>query len=265
MDHIPSSVYALNSSDAWHSPVFPLHISQDTVHVWRFWLRQPDAQVYDHLQLLSPPERRKTVSYYSLRNRKRFIIARGILRRILGSYLNRAPSQLQFTYHPWGKPSLQRSATDEIPLQFNLTHAQDIALCAVTATRRVGIDVEWVHDRPHLQTAIPLFFSTQEVNQITMAPTNQRLNAFYERWTRKEAYLKAIGAGINETQFLSDSYFTEPLHAQNDTPQWTTIAIAPAPNYVATLVIEGHNVDLQCLHYPAAYDDQHQCKIPVQG
>lgn len=265
MEPITTSLYSLQSLGAWEQPVFPLHLSQDTVHVWRFWLHQPDSRVHDCFQQLSPHEQRRTASFYSVDNRKRFVIARGMLRRILSFYLNTTPTQLKFNYTPGGKPFLKRSATDDPALEFNLTHAQDLALCAVTVTRRVGIDVEWVQDRPQIQSAISRFFSPQDATRITRLSKRQRVNAFYEAWTRTEARMKAVGTGIDGPLLLADPRVSGGFHATSDDGLWTTVSFEPSINYVATLVIEGHNLELQYLQYPLAYDDQDQSNIPVMG
>jgi 4'-phosphopantetheinyl transferase len=248
MNTIASSDHAIQLPAAWDRPVFPLHLSTAAVHLWRFWLNQPDPQVYACVQLLSPNERRRTASLYSVAQRKRFIIARGMLRTILGSYLNLEPTQLEFGVNPHGKPFLSGHTTADLTLQFNLTHAHGLALCAVTATRRLGIDLEWVHNRPYIPTAIQTFFSTREANRIRLLPTNQRVKAFYQTWTRKEAYAKALGTGIYGSFPLTDPRHTSFPHATSEDGLWTAVSIEPSLNYVATLIVEGHNFDLRAFH-----------------
>jgi len=121
--------------------------------------------------------------------------ARGTLRRVLGRYLNREPSDVRFEYGPWGKPSLARPDS-ESGLCFNLSRSHDLMLMALTRGHEVGVDLEHTgRDRPVLELAIR-FFAPGDAKALEDLPDGERTRAFYRLWTSKEARLKAAGTGL---------------------------------------------------------------------
>ena len=246
MDHIASSYQSMQPQDSWARPAFPMRLSNDDVHVWRFWLKEPDQRVHELVEILSEEERIRAASLYSVEHRKRFVIGRGMLRTVLGSYLKTKPSQLELYYDSNGKPHLREDVTDKHALQFSLAHSHDLALCAVTLNRSLGIDLECVHDIPNIERAVNTFFSKQEADMIRMLPKSQKLKAFYDAWTRKEAYVKAIGARSCELFNITDTGLTSE---KIDRSLWSIVPIEPALNYDATLVAEGHNFDLRYFNF----------------
>ncbi len=110
---------------------------------------------------------------------------------ILARYVDRPPGALRFDYGAHGKPALPGS-----PVRFNLSHAGGIALCAVALDRDVGVDVEQVRALPDLARIARRFFSPSEADALAGLPRAEREAAFFTCWTRKEAYIKALGRGM---------------------------------------------------------------------
>jgi 4'-phosphopantetheinyl transferase len=247
----------------WCHPSESIRLTQDEVHLWRFWLNQPTPHLDTCLQCLSTDERQRAASFYAAQHRKRFIITRGTLRRILSSYLNSDPEHLVFHYTPHGKPFLHTYAEGDLELQFNIAHSQHLALCAVTLTHHVGIDVERVQNLP-IQTVLHAFFPPRDAQRILSLPKSQQLTAFYEAWTRTEAYLKATGAGIYRTFPLVPSHFPRVSQAPTNDGQWTTIVFRPALAYVAALVVEGRAQRLRYLQTPHVDRDHNQFQVTME-
>ena len=129
--------------------------------------------------------------------RVRFVAAHGMLRTIIGRYVNEQPGALTFTAGRHGKPSLAgpRGAVEKV--RFNLAHSHDFALIAVAHNREVGIDLERIRDSVDSLKLAERFFAPKEFERLQQLPENQANRSFFTLWTCKEAYLKAIGTGLS--------------------------------------------------------------------
>lgn len=168
-------------------------MQEDGVHVWQSALDVPAARLDALHTHLTPDEVARAERYRFVAPGRRFVAARGLLREILGAYLDVAPAELRFQQNAWGKPLL---AQPRDALQFNLAHTDDLLLVAVTADRAVGIDVERVRPVQNLDGLVARTFSPTERAAFHALPRSQRLEAFFATWTRKEAYMKARGLGF---------------------------------------------------------------------
>lgn len=185
----------MKTPPSWDSPSAPPSLSDDEVHVWRLALDEPAARFARLAGRLSPDEQQRATRFRFERDRRRFAIARGSLREILADYLGEEPERLRFAEGPHGKPALGEPHRDS-GLRFNLSHSEALALCAVTRGREVGVDVEAVRPLPDADALAERFLSAAERAALGALPGARRLEAFFRCWTRKEAYLKAVGAGL---------------------------------------------------------------------
>src|SRR5947209_1164927 len=135
----------VSQNSTWPLPPADLQIAIDSVHVWRAVLNQPMSVVQCLFSLLSPDERDRAAAFHFQEDRECFIVARGVLRSILGRYLHLEPAQLRFAYNKYGKPALM--GTSEVTrLCFNLSHSGGLALYAFNWDRHVGLDIECVQE-----------------------------------------------------------------------------------------------------------------------
>jgi 4'-phosphopantetheinyl transferase len=230
----------------WNLPAHGLSLSYEVVHVWRASLEQPAGCNCQLVQTLSHDEILRAERFRFERDRRRFIVGRGVLRTILGGYLGVEPGQLRFWYSSYGKPYLAEEF-DPCGLGFNLTHSHEMALYAFTCGREIGIDLEYIHPLADAREIAARFFSARENAALCRLPEYQRLEAFYNCWTRKEAYLKATGDGLARPLDQFDVSLTpgEPaklLCVQGDEQEaarWCLQALTPASGYVAALAVEG--------------------------
>lgn len=164
------------------------------VHLWLIRLNLSQAQSSLLLGCLTADEHERANRLLLPRIREHFIAARGQLRQILAAYLSHAPTEISFSYGPHGKPELQNPK--ETPLCFNLSHSGEFGLLAINDSYPIGVDIERLHPgRPFLKLS-ERFFSLKERTELRELPEKDREWAFYACWTRKEAYLKAIGTGL---------------------------------------------------------------------
>lgn len=201
----------------------------------------------DRFQLtLTADERARAAAYRFASDRRRFVAARGGLRYILSHYLGLTPATVPLRVTTYGKPYVAQGALQR-PLQFNLAHAQAIALLAITWQRRVGIDIEQVRDLPDMLSVAGRYFAPAELQALLALPAGQQTQAFFDCWTRKEAFVKALGAGLSQPldRFAVSLHPDEPatLLYVNGDPQasrdWQMMALQPAALYTAAMVIEG--------------------------
>jgi 4'-phosphopantetheinyl transferase len=243
----------------WRFPPETLVLGRDDVHVWRADLAQTTSEIQSFLDTLAADEQARAARFHFERDRKHFIVARGVLRAILGSYLNRAPECLSFCYSSYGKPTLA-GASDGNAIRFNVSHSHGAALYAVTRGREVGIDLERIRYGLAVMEIAERFFSRREVATLRALPTEAQRQAFFHCWTRKEAYIKARGEGLSLPldQFDVSLASGEPdalLGSQRDpseTSSWLLQELAYAPGYVAALAAEGRNWRLTCWQWPDA-------------
>jgi 4'-phosphopantetheinyl transferase len=243
----------------WHAPPQDLRLPQDEIHVWRVPLDEPGTPVQALHQLLSGDEQQRAARFHFDHDRRRFIVARGVLRTLLGRYLGLAPGQVQFAYNPQGKPALAEYWQPS-GLHFNVSHAGELALYAFTLHRLVGIDVERIRNDIEYLSIAARFFSAQENTALRSLPADLQLAAFFTGWTRKEAYLKATGMGLSlpldqvsvalhpdePAQLLST-----PASPTGEFVPWSLHALTPRAGYVAALAVVGPIGRLTCWAYPA--------------
>jgi 4'-phosphopantetheinyl transferase len=167
-------------------------LSNGTIHIWTLPTTAADAVVAKFEQVLSPDEIEFALRFRFRHLRNSFVIRRGALRYLLGRYKKLEPASIQFNYRSKGKPSL--SPADG--LQFNMTHSGGIAAIALGAHCQIGIDLEKIRPLPEMQRIANRVFCLEEVTEIMSLPQGERMHAFFRCWTRKEAYVKAIGDGI---------------------------------------------------------------------
>jgi 4'-phosphopantetheinyl transferase len=239
-----------------------LTLHSDEVHVWRAALDVPESQVWSLWDMLTTDECQRAERYVFQKDRTHFVVARGLLRVLLGRYLRQGPQYLRFIYGPHGKPALATD-TGGVALHFNVSHSHGLALYAITRGREVGVDIERIRSEVVQEQVAEHFFSPREVTVLRALPSPLQATAFFACWTRKEAYIKAIGDGLALPldQFDVSLAPGEPaalLHTTWDPQEaarWALQDLAPAPGYRAAVAVAGHDWHLTCWDGPAAYVD----------
>jgi 4'-phosphopantetheinyl transferase len=173
----------------WEPTRPPAALADDEIHLWRFALGAGEPELRAMSALLHADERARAARFRFERDRRRFVVARARLRQILGAYLGRPPDALTFDYGPRGKPSLPG-------IDFNLAHSHELALLAVMRGGGLGVDVEEVRLDVPVEDVARYYFSAAERSALRGLADERQKRAFFDCWTRKEAYLKAIGEGL---------------------------------------------------------------------
>nr|AFB69926.1 4'-phosphopantetheinyltransferase 8N [uncultured bacterium] len=244
----------------WRHRTASLALSMDEIHVWRAVLNVKAADL-DRLQAtLSHDERLRVARFRFLRDRRCFIAARGVLRHILAVYVGCEPAALRFCYSGTGKPAL---ATDvgAPDLRFNLSHSHGLAIYVVARGREVGVDLESIQPRFVEDQIAERFFSAREVSALRALPISTQPEAFFNCWTRKEAFVKAKGLGLtiplNSFEVsLTPGQPAELLsfHADpSEASRWKLAALVPSPGYIAAIAAEGKEWETRLLEWTAPW------------
>jgi 4'-phosphopantetheinyl transferase len=216
-------------------------ISREEVHLWRIDLTLADSIGF---AVLSDDELERAARFHFENDRSRFKVARAALRTILGRYANLIPDALVFCQNAYGKPFLTNPRA--AGLHFNLSHSKDVALLGVAREREVGIDVEFMRHNFATTEVARHFFSSDEVATLAGVESRLRTRAFFNCWTRKEAYIKARGEGLS---LALDSFDVslkpgQPAALLNtrldstDVSRWSMHELFPVAGYAAAVAVE---------------------------
>lgn len=165
-----------------------------SVHIWKLSLVNNSEEVSGGS--LSRDEIKRAERFCFDSDREKFVRTRNTLRNLLSRYAGIAAKELSFSYNAHGKPSLCDLGKDN-SLFFNVSHSQDIALFAFTRLCEVGIDIEYMRGDVKCLNLAQRFFSEQEYQALARLSGHELVRGFYRCWTRKEAFIKAVGSGLS--------------------------------------------------------------------
>ncbi len=205
-----------------------------------FSLDEAEHEVDRLLALLSVDECARAARFRFSQHRDRFVVGRGRLREVLGRRTGQHPGSVQFVYGRHGKPELADSV-----VRFNLSHCDDLAVLAVSQGCSVGVDLERLRPVADRELVAERFFSGMELQALRALPVPLRDAAFLRCWTRKEAYLKALGGGLSvdlaSFAVSLDSADASLLWAEDgsELDRWSVIDLTDhCPGHVAAIVLE---------------------------
>ena len=184
----------VRSSSFWNIPEATPPLLAGHVHVWRGIVDIPLPRLQVYRDVLSPDEQARAERLILPTHRRRFIAARGLLRHLLGRYLQTRPQDIRFGLDPHGKPFLQHPA--QLCIHFNVAHSHHLAVYAFSRDFDVGIDLEGDRDSLNYTGLAERICSPEELRGFLQLPPADQKAAFFTCWTRKEAVVKAHGKGL---------------------------------------------------------------------
>jgi 4'-phosphopantetheinyl transferase len=209
------------------------------VDVWTVTLDIADADLRRRERLLSGDERARAAQFAFEADRNRFVACRGRLREILSTYVSVPASKIAFERGGKGKPFLAQGG-----IHFSVAHSHDLALVACCAAAEVGVDIERVRELPDAEQIVRQFFAPADIAVWIALADGERRRAFFDCWTRKEAYLKALGDGLSRPldSFHVPFWPREPAHTaavEGGEPGWWLFDVSPADDYAGALAVSG--------------------------
>jgi 4'-phosphopantetheinyl transferase len=225
-------------------------IAAGQVHLWSARLDLPSQTLDDCLHVVSADERERAARFHFEEHRRRFVAARALLRIILGAYVKVPPHRIRFAYSPNGKPALPGDA-----VHFNASHSEERAVFAIAADTPIGVDLERVRPLPDLDQIADRFFSAPESAALAALAPSHRTEAFFRCWTRKEAFVKALGDGLSYpldrfAVSLAEAAAVDSVEGDSaKARQWSMYSLSPAEGYVAAVAIRARDCTLQSFHF----------------
>ncbi len=234
----------------WPLPPAEITLPDGEVHLWSARLDVPDDLLARCTGVLSADEHHRAERFRAGALRNHYIAGRGTLRMLLGRYLQADAAFVPLSYQAHGKPELGRPWKDG-GLEFNVSHSHGLAVYAFTREREIGVDVESIRPMPNAAALMERFFSPHEVRQWQQIPAERQLRTFFQGWTRKEAWLKAVGSGLsfplNEFCVTLDDP-ARVLSIRGDAAEaahWWLQSCEPCDDYVAAVATRGEAVALR--------------------
>lgn len=238
------------------SNLFP---TSSEVHVWAIWLRAPDEVSRAYRAFLLPEETARADKFAFEHLKRSYEVSQGALRLLLARYLGCHPRDLAFTFGSKGKPALRGDSH----LRFNLSNAVDLALYAFAVDCELGVDVEQVRGMMDLEQVASRYFCEAEASELlSIEGERAKREAFFRCWTRKEAYIKAIGTGLYlpldqfQVTLLPEDppRFVQIGKSSKAAGEWTLQHLDPSPNYVGAIAYRAAARDI-VFHQPQAPEE----------
>ncbi|MDE2761470.1 MAG: 4'-phosphopantetheinyl transferase superfamily protein [Gemmatimonadota bacterium] len=224
------------------------------VYVWEGRLDVPARAGTAARALLSRDERARADRFVYDRHRRRYTVAQAHLRRVLAGLTGTSPAGIDFRFGRHGKPHLPGGPS------FNQSHSEERIMIAVAAEGRVGVDIEEIRMVKHMLGIAARNFARDESARLHTAPAHERRELFFRLWTRKEAFLKALGVGLTHS-LRSFSVDPSPGTARGllevgdlpeDPAEWHLGGLPCSEGAEAALAVDRAGIEVEGLRYDAA-------------
>jgi len=225
------------------------NLEEKEVHVWCADLEPAADQLAALQETLTAVEVERANRFRFWRHKRRYIAGRGILRALLGRYLHVSPPDVKIAYSEYGKPFLTANR-----IQFNLSHSKGIALYAFCLAADIGIDLEKIRPISDAEDIAARFFSPGEYARFQALPKEKRNDAFFACWTRKEAFIKAVGEGLSysldsfEVAFVpgEEARLLSIQGSEKEAARWSLYSLSATVDCAGALVVSGRDWRLLC-------------------
>jgi 4'-phosphopantetheinyl transferase len=218
------------------------------VHLWCSFFAEitDEALLCEYRRLLTEAERQKERRFYFIRDQRRYLVTRALVRTVLSRYAAVAPEQWVFATNRYGKPEIANDESLAKRLSFNITHTDGLIILGIAPGQALGVDVENIRKRQASIEVADRFFAPAEAEALNALPKDRQQQRFFEYWTLKESYIKARGMGLSipldkfSFQFPREREVRISIHPdQEDWPsRWHFWQLWPTPVYLAAICAE---------------------------
>ncbi|WP_299767290.1 4'-phosphopantetheinyl transferase superfamily protein [uncultured Dokdonia sp.] len=221
-----------------------LSLPSDQLHLWSVCKNMHEDRISTYWDILNATERERALKFRFQKDRSCFIIARGVLRMLLGNYLGIAPAHIEFQFGPNGKPYVIHSND----IKFNISHSGDTIILGFIKKHRIGVDVEYTKREVDVKKIAEHFFSEEEVRSLFALDQDYHTQAFYNCWTRKEAFIKAVGSGLAfpldqfvvSLESTKEATLIDTKWDKEEKEKWMLHAIEPRKDYIGAVSVKGN-------------------------
>ena len=225
-----------------------LSLTQDEVQLWSAFADLPSERVGEFEEGLTAEERERSRRFVFQRDRRRSVVSRGFLRALLSCYSGLPAQSIPIEYGDKGKPQWPGGG-----LHFNVSHSENLIVIGLTRVCPLGVDVEHLRLVSEAESIAERFFSAAEAQVFCDAPPHLKPQTFFNCWTRKEAYVKAVGDGLHipldsfeVTLRPGESPMMSTLDGNVERAAgWSVYHLEPAPGYVGALVMNTGRLPIQ--------------------
>ena len=243
----------MHISDPEFEAGISMTLPPDEVHLWRVDLDAVAGAEPRWQRILAGDELERARTFRFSRDRQYFTATRAMLRILLGSYVECNPEKLTFGYGEKRKPFLKSYHGSE-PVEFNLSHSGSRALLAFACGREVGVDIEQLRNNLEYEALARRFFSPAEQKELSALESSEKCRGFFRGWTRKEAYIKATGAGLSlplsefdvSLDAGAQSALLETRPDSGEARLWSLREVPAGEGYEAALCVQGNGWVLKC-------------------
>lgn len=220
-------------------------LTKGNILVFYFNLTDFIKDIASFYGLLSTDEQERTQKFAFEKDTNQYTLARGILRVLLGHYINVAPQSITFSYHTHGKPYLK----DFPEIQFNISHSNEMVILALNYDALLGIDIECLERKVDVDGVAKGFFNDKEYSRLLNLHGIAKKRLFFYQWTAKEAFVKATGRGLSfdlkDIEIVLNTKEEPKIATLHDPSEnaanWTLYAISFIPRYVAVLATKAQS------------------------
>lgn len=231
------------ANDKWKQRSAAPSLKDGEIDLWSVDLDSDPASTGTLFELLSDDEKARANKYVFERDRTHFITCRATARKILGSYLGTGPQKIRFSTNRYGKPFL---AAPDGDWRFNVSHSQGLGVIAVSLNREIGVDIEYINRDFDVLGIAPNVFSAADFSQLRSLSSSELAAKFFAGWTRKEAFLKAMGDGLSSSDelqsavsWISDEDVVYRTIEGGKATDWSLTSFEIHEEFKASLVVEG--------------------------
>ncbi len=227
----------------WQSSPKQFELKTKEAHIWSVDKSDHKDKIDQYWELLTDQEKQKAEKFRFYKDRSCYIIARGTLRNLLGAYTSQDPKEITIDYGFHGKPSHKSKSN----IQFNISHSEESIVLGFIKDYDIGVDVEKVKDGIEIENIARSFFSEEEVHALLELKKEDHLQAFYNCWTRKEAFIKAEGSGLSfplnkfvvSLDSTKEARLIETKWDQEERLKWTLTSFELKDDYIGAIAIKG--------------------------
>jgi len=224
------------------------------VHIYCISVDDEDSNLPFYIKNLSDDEMKRANRFVFEKDKKNFIIKRGVQRQILSYYLNVEPQKIIFTYNEYGKPNIDKTLNHQ-KINFNVSHSNNKIILGIVKNKHIGIDIENITSLKPYDDVINRYFSKYEILKFNSLSNSLRQKAFFATWTRKEAYIKAQGLGLSYplnkfSVSIDPNSNTQLIDDENcDISTWSLEEILSSDDYIAAIAVKGTNLKYTFKNY----------------